>query len=109
MSQPREERRGVLANVLDELKTIAVRQESIAAKQEALGLSFAELKSGMMTRAEIESALDRRLSVEAGLGLQKQIDELKKRPDDTRSQLSLVIAGMAGFIAFIGLLSQHWH
>ena len=99
----------MLGNVLDELKTIAVRQESIAAKQEALGLSFAELKSGMMTRAEIESALDRRLSIESGNALQKQIDELKKRPDDTRSQLSLLVAALAGLVAFIGLLSQHWH
>lgn len=99
----------MLGNVLDELKTIAVRQESIAAKQEALGLSFAELKSGMMSRTEIESALDRRLSVEAGIVLQKQIEELKHRPDDMRAQLSSYLAAAAVVIALIALLAQHWH
>ena len=109
MSQPRDERRNYMAGVLDELRVIGARQEAMAAKQEALALSITELKSSMMSRAEIESALERRLSKEWGEALQRQLDELKSQPGDARLQLGTYVSLGALVVSALALLAQHWH
>jgi len=109
MTQPRDERRNYMAGVLDELRVIGARQEAMAAKQEALALSITELKSSMMSRAEIESALDRRMSIERGAAIEREITDLKNRPSDARAQLGTYISIGALAVSALALLAQHWH
>lgn len=88
-----------MSAILDELR-------AIAAKQETMAITLARLESSMMTRGEIESALDRRVSIERFKPIEDKVNAL---PTEQRAQLGTVVGIGAVIISLLSLLSQHWH
>lgn len=88
------------------MSAILTKLDAIDAKQETMALTLQRLESSMMTRAEIESALDRRVSLERFKPIEDKVNAL---PAENRANLGTVMGICAVAISLLSWISQHWH